>query len=354
MAREYARIRISIASDRDFEDLTPAAQWFFTRILIPEPTLNHCGVADWRPRRLLGKARGLTVDYLLECAAECESGRYALFDDQTEEVLARSYIRTEELLRNPKMATAVISSYRAIASKVLRAAVVSEIRRARDEHPEYSSWKAGDVGVQLGEIMEQPGSDQVPYVDTFTNQIGNRNGNHAAVPISNSGAVPITNPVPGADYQSDSAPIPCNLFPADTSKQLKEGGYVSPEGHQELPPTSTEPPRRCPKHEDADDPPPCGACAEARRTNDRWNLNRQKAEQARANAEHAERRTQAAESRSLAIAECQLCDDDGYRDSQPCHHDPDQDDTNARGRELLRAVMAGEVEPPDIDEDPDR
>jgi hypothetical protein len=247
VAREYARIRISIAGDADFENLSPAGQWFYTRILLPEPTMNHCGVTDWRPRRLLGKARGLNLDYVMAAASDCERGRFALFDVDTEEALARAYIRTEELLRNPKMAVAVIGSYRAIASKTLRAAVVSEIRRAHSEHSEYSSWKAGDVGQQLTEIMDQPASDQVPYVDTITNPIGNHISNGKPVPIGNAAEVPITEVVPGADYQSDSVPIPCISFPAASSMQLKEGGYVSPEGHQSADPDPNDPPPPMPQ-----------------------------------------------------------------------------------------------------------
>ena len=35
-------------------------------------------------------------------------------------------------------------------------------------------------------------------------------------------------------------------------------------------PPNPEPPPKCPKHIDDPDPPPCGACAEARKTNARW------------------------------------------------------------------------------------
>ncbi|NKW33718.1 hypothetical protein GS942_16790 [Rhodococcus hoagii] len=140
MAREFARIWIGIADDEDLEDLSMAAQWLYFRVLVPDPTLNHCGVADWRPARLISKARDLTVEQILSAAGELERKRYALFDLDTEEVLVRSYIRGEKLLRNPKMAAAVVKSYRAVASKTLRAGVVSELQREHADNPQYSSW----------------------------------------------------------------------------------------------------------------------------------------------------------------------------------------------------------------------
>jgi hypothetical protein len=56
MAREYARIRTSIADDPDLEDLSLEAQWLYFRVILPDPTLSSVGVMDWRPRKLIRKA----------------------------------------------------------------------------------------------------------------------------------------------------------------------------------------------------------------------------------------------------------------------------------------------------------
>jgi hypothetical protein len=112
-----------------------------------------------------------------------------------------------------------------------------------------------------------------------------------------------------------------------------------------------EPPRRCPKHEDADDPPPCGACAEARRANDRWAEDLAKAEAAAAEEARRAAQDEAHEMRAMAIARCDLCDDDGYVGGHLCHHNPGQAETNRRGRDLVRAVMNGEIDLPHEPED---
>lgn len=45
------------------------------------------------------------------------------------------------------------------------------------------------------------------------------------------------------------------------------------------------------------------------------------------------------EARLQAIADCRMCDPDGYRDGQVCHHNPGQDATNARGMAACRAAL---------------
>ena len=37
---------------------------------------------------------------------------------------------------------------------------------------------------------------------------------------------------------------------------------------------------------------------------------------------------------------CEMCDDNGYRDSRICSHDPDEDDRRQRGMAAVRAALA--------------
>ncbi len=349
MAREYARIRIDIADDEDFEGLSMAAQWLYTRVLIPEPTLNQAGAADWRPKRLLTKAQGLTLAQILAAAAELECRRYVLLDLDTEEILVRSYIRRDELLRNPKMAASVVKAYRAVSSRTLRAAIVTEVRRTHDEHPTYTSWTNKDTADDLSRLMARPGfesveytnqitvPDPVPNTDGITNRITDRNGDVDPVPntdgIANPAGDPITNrfrsgfPAP--------APAPFNLH--------HESGYVSTEGHQR---DATEPPTpNCPQHPDGTTTP-CRACGDARRARSAWDAERDRAAKVAVSTEARER----AELRRAAIAECNLCDDDGYRAGRVCEHDPDAEGRVRRGIELARAAIA---KPATTEGDPD-
>ncbi len=91
---------------------------------------------------------------------------------------------------------------------------------------------------------------------------------------------------------------------------------------------------------------PCGACKTQRTVFDRWlaaqDVERRDAEQAKARAEAAER-VSASAARAMAIADCELCDEDGYRDTRVCDHQ-EHADTNARGIAAVRAALAKETD----------
>ncbi len=354
MAREHARIWLDINSDDDFESLSPLAQWFYLRVLLPDPTLSYCGVADWRPKRLVRKAAGLTVEMIEACAAECERKRYALFDLDTEEVLLRSYVRRDQLLRNPKTAAAVVKAYGSVASDPLRAAVVTELKRVHKEHPEYSSWTSKDTAGALAELVTKPDLTVVEYVANYPD-IGNAQpvtitnpdavpiGNPEVVQNGNAEAVPITKTDTSGDYQSNSVRIPSTSTTHHTPAPL--GGYVSTEGHQSATPDSNDPPARyCPRHMPHGTDDACGGCRTQRKIFDRWladaDLDAKRAEQERARADAAER----AAVKARAIANCEMCDPDGYRDGRVCNHNPGQANTNARGMAAVRAALGKDAD----------
>lgn len=299
MAREHARIWLDINSDDAFESLPFDAQGFYCRVILTLDDLSYCGVADWRPRKLTTKAPDLTYARILSASSALEIGRYCLFDLATEEVLARSFIRRDELLRNPKMAAAVVKAYAGIASKTLRAAVVDEIRRVRDEHPEYSSWGHKDTGLALSKIMAKPGSDEVPYTNQIPVPITNGQavliGNTDSADIGNGHSVPISDVVGNADsvripstYTSTSTPAPLEGLRNRTTHQ----GAATDSNSPHLP--------RCLDHMDDPDPPPCGGCRDARKADE---------------ALQASLRDMAAEIRRqfhAEVAACDACDEFGW------------------------------------------
>lgn len=303
MAREHARIWLDINSDDDFESLPFDAQGFYTRVVLTLDDLSYCGVATWRPRKLTTKAPDLTYERILCAASALEVGRYCLFDLDTEEVMARSYIRRDQLLRNPKYAAAVVRTYNGIASKSLRAAVVTEVRRVRDEHPEYSSWtardKTTDIGAELSKLMAKPGLDEMPYADRIVVPVTNGHSvsisNADSVSIGNTQSVPITNVVGNAD----SVSIPLTLTHTLTPSPLE--GYVSREPPQgDEPDPNPRPLDRCPRHRAIENPPACRACQAARESAEAWDADR--------DAEVIAQRTLLA----AAVEACRSCDPKGW------------------------------------------
>ncbi|WP_029923947.1 hypothetical protein [Nocardia otitidiscaviarum] len=184
---------MSIWEDDDFLDLSPAAQHLYF-VLATDPSMSYCGRVDWRPARLTTRAAGWSRAAIDTAATELEQGRFVLFDPDTEEALVRAFIRSDELLRNPKMGVSVVKAYGSVASRTLRAAVVTEVVRVHCEHPEYSSWSSQISGEPLARLLAKPGLDSVGYTNRITNQIGNQIGNADPVAIGDSDPVQITDP----------------------------------------------------------------------------------------------------------------------------------------------------------------
>ena len=97
-----------------------------------------------------------------------------------------------------------------------------------------------------------------------------------------------------------------------------------------------EPPARCPQHIGQPADGPCGACGDTRRARETWLA--RKAEQA--NRRRLTALEQQAQAKAIAIADCDLCDDNGYAGNVLCDHDPDAVGRAARGMAKARAALA--------------
>ncbi|QBG78543.1 hypothetical protein SEA_BARCO_68 [Gordonia phage Barco] len=117
---------------------------------------------------------------------------------------------------------------------------------------------------------------------------------------------------------------------------LPSSGYEGREGHVPERASDEPPTPRCPKHIDVENPPACGACADARRTRETWDTEQTQ----RRKAAQSEAARTAAELRAAEIANCDLCDSNGYRGNRVCDHDPDTAARAARGMALVREQLA--------------
>ena len=139
MARDRANIRVDIWADQDFRDLTGEAQRLYMQLLT-HPTLNYAGVAEWRPGRLAAMASDLTAASIERAGAELGARFFIVVDEQTEEVLVRSYVKHDGLLKQPKMVVSMTNAYAAIASKLIRNVIAFEVQKLRDREPEMAAW----------------------------------------------------------------------------------------------------------------------------------------------------------------------------------------------------------------------
>ncbi|MFI8942684.1 hypothetical protein [Streptomyces syringium] len=128
MARGHGRILASIWDDADFLSLGEREQRLYL-FLISQPNLNHAGLLDLTLRRWARKARGLTVAELEKRLAALEEARFIVVDDDTEELLIRSFVRNDGVWRMPKVMGAMVSGALEISSRRLQQALLAEVGR---------------------------------------------------------------------------------------------------------------------------------------------------------------------------------------------------------------------------------
>lgn len=96
-----------------------------------------------------------------------------------------------------------------------------------------------------------------------------------------------------------------------------------------------EPDVRCSRHVEERAYYPCVACSTQREIWLDWHRERRKVQQAAA-AEGLERFKQA---RLQGIDDCQLCDEHGWHNGAPCHHDPQAPNRAIKGAQACREAL---------------
>lgn len=182
MARDHARIHLSIWSDDDWRDLTPTAQWLYLHLL-SSPTLNYAGVADWRPNRIMHMAQGWTADVFDRAASLLETTGYVVIDRDSEEVLIRSFLRHDGILSKPNVAIAFCKAWQGIASRVIRGVITWELIRLETDQPDQNAWTNQHSQPWLAEVLD--GSPIAPE-DAFglTNSKGSVKGSRKGLEVA--------------------------------------------------------------------------------------------------------------------------------------------------------------------------
>lgn len=169
MAREYAQIKLSIwTEDDDWQNLPPLARYLYLH-LTSSPTLTHCGIVDWRPSRI-GRITGLTVPQIEESGSSLIEALYIVVDEEVDEALVRSFLRNDTLMKQPKMATAMATAYRAVTSQGLRGVLIHELIRLREDLPDLPGWGSAKARELLSLTPVDPST--YPFGKGIGNPIG--------------------------------------------------------------------------------------------------------------------------------------------------------------------------------------
>ena len=144
MARDHARVKVSVWSDDTWQRLPMGSQWLYLHLL-SSPGLSYAGVADWRPNRIAKRCGGEARADLIEAAAlhlETTEPPMLLIDRDTEEALIRTFVKHDGLLGKPNVAIAMCKAWANVASPVLRAVIAHEVAELHDEEPGLPAFRS--------------------------------------------------------------------------------------------------------------------------------------------------------------------------------------------------------------------
>lgn len=301
--KDHSRMNLAIWGDDDWLDCTPPAQHLY-HTLWHSPGLSYCGAGEWHPGKISTKAKGWTAEAVEAAAAELSRDLFLIIDTVTGEFLLRSWVKHDGLWKIPNMAVSMANARAELASRTLRGVVVHEVRKIRAANPGLSSWERAAVVSMLEQKAIDP-AELEPY-----NPSGNAQLNPSANPWVNPYPNPSVNRNPRDGVNPSPNPGPT---PAPSPTPSLKGGYVSTEGDSAR---EDEPPSpHCIDHPDDTDQR-CHPCGEARRRRRAWDeAQKRRAWEARSKALRL-----AAQDRARAIAECSLCDEDGYVGISVCGH----------------------------------
>jgi len=127
MARDHARLWISIWANEDFKARTAVEQRLFM-LLISQERINRAGVIDLRERPWSKLASDTTPDDIRTALKGLEANRFVVIDCDTEELLVRTFIRGDRIYRQPNVLKNALNAAQQVQSPKLRAVLADELR----------------------------------------------------------------------------------------------------------------------------------------------------------------------------------------------------------------------------------
>lgn len=269
MARDHGRILTTIWQDRDFRKLTARQQRLYV-LLLSQPDINNAGMLPMRLTKWAKFCVDIDHTHLLYDLHELEQHRFVFYDDETEEVLIRSFIRNDGILKIPNVAKNAIRCARLVESSKLREVLADELSRIDRK----------DTRAAAEEMKTETRSEPVWNTSEYVND-DVRNPSETCL----NGLNPF-----------ETRSEPCGEGEGEGEGESLVGTYV---GRDEKPP----PQKFCSKHPDGTDAP-CHACGQARAAREEWEQDQL--------AVTVQRRAAFREE----VFDCPDCDDQGWVDTE--------------------------------------
>jgi hypothetical protein len=128
MARTHARVLCAIWNDPDWTALEYGPQWLY-QALLSQGSLNHAGVIGLTVRRWARGSSNMTVSEIEKWLGQLADSRFVVVDEDTEELLIRSFVRNDGVADQPNVLKAALQDARQVVSPLLRAVLADELRR---------------------------------------------------------------------------------------------------------------------------------------------------------------------------------------------------------------------------------
>ncbi|WP_328465503.1 hypothetical protein OHA21_43760 [Actinoplanes sp. NBC_00393] len=346
MARSFANVPTSIWREEDFRALSREGQHAHF-LLTTQPDISAAGVLSLNLKRWASKCAGLTPQDLWEAIVELEAQALAAVDLETEEVLLRSFVDDDRGYSNPKRRPVIRDAAGQVESDRLRRILAGELDRLglpgaewvgglSDRHPDTASDRHPDTVSDSLSAPESPEDHpaESSQVDTVSDRQPDTVSPSERIVVKEVGTTPQSL---FREPQSATRP-PVASRASLTSLQ---GGRADVHEREPADAAPEPPSDRCRKHQNDEDPPPCGQCADARRRREAWDRQQHTAAAAAASAAARER---AAATRA-EIDACNLCDHRGRIDGRVCYHDQAAAARSERGAAAARAALAGRDTP---------
>ncbi len=170
----HARIKCAIWRDTDFRELTVDAQWTYQRLL-SDSSRNHAGVLALTRKRWIGSAAGMTAERLDVALSELVDTHFIVMDEDTEEVLVRSYMRHNDVAAQPNVLKAALRQAKGVESLALRGALAHELRLLPAKPEDTPRMAHGDPHAVAEEIDPGPLASRLSVVPQINVSAGSGN-----------------------------------------------------------------------------------------------------------------------------------------------------------------------------------
>lgn len=275
MANSAGLVRESIWRDKEFRALSRNAQTTYVQ-LVSQKEIDRAGIQPLQASKWAKGCDATTIDDIWNDLNELQAARFVFFDEDTDELFVRSYMRSTEVVKQPNILKNACRCATLVASDMLRHELAVELRRLRS-------------------AVATETADQVDPGEEFAYPTGTPTKPHAnpsrtlPEPLNPSGT-PLEPPGVGEGEGEREISSPA-------VETFREGSRARADVREATQP----PPARCPRHINEPAAGACRSCGDYRRANLDWH----------------ERQTLTAAvqktTRRAVIDECDMCDAQGNR-----------------------------------------